>query len=43
MVYQCKGSVSEHGNIQAFETRMAGQNMDQQGPGADKIRITVTL
>jgi isoquinoline 1-oxidoreductase subunit beta len=36
MVYQCKGAVSEHGGIQAFETRMAGQNMDQQGPGADK-------
>jgi isoquinoline 1-oxidoreductase beta subunit len=36
MVYQCKGAVSENGGIQAFETRMAGQNMDQQGPGADK-------
>jgi isoquinoline 1-oxidoreductase beta subunit len=36
MVYQCKGAVSEWGTIQAFETRMAGQNMDQQGPGADK-------
>ncbi len=36
MVYQCKGSISERGTIQTFETRMAGQNMDQQGPGADK-------
>jgi isoquinoline 1-oxidoreductase beta subunit len=36
MVYQCKGSVSEGGTIEAFETKMAGQNMDQQGPGADK-------
>jgi len=36
MVYQCKGAVSDEGNILAFETRMAGQNMDQQGPGADK-------
>lgn len=36
MVYQCKGAISEWGTIQALETRMAGQNMDQQGPGADK-------
>jgi isoquinoline 1-oxidoreductase beta subunit len=36
MVYQCKGAISDGGTIQAFETRMAGQNMDQQGPGADK-------
>ena len=36
MVYQCKGAISDWGTIQAFETKMAGQNMDQQGPGADK-------
>jgi isoquinoline 1-oxidoreductase beta subunit len=36
MVYQCKGAVSEHGGIQAFETRMAGQNMDQTRSCADK-------
>jgi isoquinoline 1-oxidoreductase subunit beta len=37
MVYQCKGALSEHGSIAAFETRMAGQNMDHQNPGADKL------
>ncbi|HEY3404316.1 MAG TPA: molybdopterin cofactor-binding domain-containing protein [Ohtaekwangia sp.] len=36
MVYQCKGSVSNHGRISSFETRAAGQNMDQQGPNADR-------
>lgn len=36
MVYQCKGGLSEEGSIQAFETKMAGQNMGHQNPGADK-------
>ncbi|MBA4054362.1 MAG: xanthine dehydrogenase, partial [Marivirga sp.] len=36
MVYQCKGGLSESGGIQAFETKMAGQNMGHQNPGADK-------
>lgn len=36
MVYQCKGGLSEGGSIQAFETKMAGQNMGHQNPGADK-------
>lgn len=36
MVYQCKGALSDHGSISAFETRMAGQNMGHQNPGADK-------
>jgi isoquinoline 1-oxidoreductase subunit beta len=35
MVYQCRGGVS-NGSIFAFETRVAGQNMDTQNPGADK-------
>jgi isoquinoline 1-oxidoreductase beta subunit len=35
MVYQCKGALSEHGGIAAFETRIAGQNMGHQNPGAD--------
>ncbi|MGC4023233.1 MAG: molybdopterin-dependent oxidoreductase [Cyclobacteriaceae bacterium] len=35
MIYQCKGGVS-NGRISAFETRMAGQNMDVQNPGADR-------
>jgi isoquinoline 1-oxidoreductase subunit beta len=36
MVYQCKGGLSDSGSIQAFETKMAGQNMGHQNPGADK-------
>lgn len=36
MVYQCKGALSEHGSIAAFETRVAGQNMGHQNPGADR-------
>ncbi|MEJ0054691.1 MAG: molybdopterin cofactor-binding domain-containing protein [Bacteroidota bacterium] len=36
MVYQCKGGLSKNGRISAFETKMAGQNMGQQNPGADK-------
>lgn len=36
MVYQCKGGLTESGSIQAFETKMAGQNMGHQNPGADK-------
>ncbi len=37
MVYQCKGGLSEDGRLEAFETIMAGQNMDHQNPGADKL------
>ena len=36
MVYQCKGVVTEGGRIGSYETKIAGQNMDQQNPGADK-------
>jgi isoquinoline 1-oxidoreductase beta subunit len=36
MVYECKGALSDDGNIQAFQTHMAGQNMNHQWPGADK-------
>jgi isoquinoline 1-oxidoreductase subunit beta len=36
MVYQCKGAIGEQGRIQGFETKMAGQNMDHQWPGANK-------
>jgi isoquinoline 1-oxidoreductase beta subunit len=35
MVYQCK-AVLDNGKIQAFETKMSGQNMDHQWPGANK-------
>ena len=36
MVYQCKGSLDADGRMSSFETKMAGQNMDTQNPGADK-------
>jgi isoquinoline 1-oxidoreductase subunit beta len=36
MVYQCRGVLSDDGRIRAYETKMAGQNMDHQWPGADK-------
>jgi isoquinoline 1-oxidoreductase beta subunit len=36
MVYQCKGVLGDGGNIEGFETIMAGQNMGHQNPGADK-------
>lgn len=36
MVYQCKGALSDDGRITGYETKMAGQNMDHQWPGADK-------
>src|SRR5258706_398847 len=36
MVYQCKAGLGERGNIVAFETKMAGQDMNHQWPGADK-------
>ena len=35
MVYHCKAGLN-NGKINAFETKMAGQNMGQQEPGADK-------
>ncbi|MBG9375150.1 xanthine dehydrogenase family protein molybdopterin-binding subunit [Panacibacter sp. DH6] len=34
-VYQCKAAIGEGGNIAAFQTKMAAQNMDHQWPGAD--------
>jgi isoquinoline 1-oxidoreductase beta subunit len=36
MVYQCKGGINKDGRIEAFETKMAGQNMGHQNPGSDK-------
>jgi isoquinoline 1-oxidoreductase beta subunit len=36
MIYQCKGALSDDGRIRAYETKMAGQNMDHQWPGSDK-------
>ncbi len=36
MVYQCKGAVTKEGRIGSFETKMSGQNMGTQNPGADK-------
>ncbi|MEP6846106.1 MAG: molybdopterin cofactor-binding domain-containing protein, partial [Panacibacter sp.] len=35
-VYGCKGGLSKDGGINCFQTKMASQNMDQQGPSGDK-------
>jgi isoquinoline 1-oxidoreductase beta subunit len=37
MIYACKGALNDDGSIAGFETKIAGQNMDHQWPGADKI------
>jgi isoquinoline 1-oxidoreductase beta subunit len=37
MVYQCRAALAQGGNIAAFETKMAGQDMDHQWPGASKL------
>ena len=34
-VYGCKAALNDNGNIIAFQTKMAAQNMDHQWPGAD--------
>jgi isoquinoline 1-oxidoreductase subunit beta len=36
MMYSCRAALSDNGRISAFETKMAGQNMDHQWPGAPK-------
>jgi isoquinoline 1-oxidoreductase subunit beta len=36
MMYSCRAALNEGGSISAFETKMAGQNMDHQWPGAPK-------
>lgn len=36
MMYACRGALTEGGRVAAFETRIAGQNMDHQWPGASK-------
>jgi isoquinoline 1-oxidoreductase beta subunit len=43
MVYQCKGALSDDGRIRAYETKMAGQNMDHQWPGADKTNYNSSV
>lgn len=35
-VYGCKAGLTDGGQIQAFQTKMASQNMDQQSPNPDK-------
>ncbi len=37
MVYQCTGALTDEGRIEAFQTKMAGQNMGHQWPGANKL------
>jgi isoquinoline 1-oxidoreductase beta subunit len=36
MVYQCRAALGQDGSIHSFETRIAGEDMDFQWPGADK-------
>lgn len=36
MVYQCKAGLDKNGRLVAFETKMAGQNMNTQRPGSDR-------
>jgi isoquinoline 1-oxidoreductase beta subunit len=43
MVYQCKAGLGEQGNIIAFETKMAGQDMNHQWPGADKSAYNASV
>lgn len=43
MVYQCKGALADNGRIRAYETKMAGQNMDHQWPGADKSNYNASV
>ena len=37
MMYQCTATLGDNGRITAFETKMAGQNMDHQWAGANKL------
>src|SRR4026207_26243 len=37
-VYECKAGLTNDGRITAFQTKAAMQNMDQQGPHADKTQ-----
>jgi len=37
-VYACKAGLNKNGHIDAFQTKMAAQNMDLQNPGADLHR-----
>lgn len=37
MMYKLEAALSENGRINAYKFKMAGQNMDHQWPGADKM------
>lgn len=37
MIYQCTAALNDDGRIEAFETKMAGQNMDHQWADANKL------
>ena len=43
MIYECKGSLNDNGRIEAFETKMAGQNMDHQWAGANKLTYNSSI
>jgi isoquinoline 1-oxidoreductase subunit beta len=42
MIYQCTGALND-GRIEAFETKMAGQNMDHQWAGANKLTYNSSI
>jgi isoquinoline 1-oxidoreductase beta subunit len=37
MMYKLEAALSDNGRISAYKFKMAGQNMDHQWPGADKM------
>lgn len=37
MIYQCTAALNDDGRIEAFDTKMAGQNMDHQWADANKL------
>lgn len=43
MMYHCTGALDESGKVSAFETRMAGQNMDHQWAGANKLKYNSSV
>ena len=42
-VYGCKAGLTKGGRIHAFQTKMAAQNMDQQGPHVLIKLITIQV
>lgn len=43
MIYQCTAALNDDGRIEAFETKMAGQNMDHQWADANKLSYNASV